>query len=430
MASTTRWLIHAESRNVYISSTCVFVRANANTGSLNMFALILLSATLTFHGCLTHEAASSTRDVNATIPLQAEPLAVHALTLPVVYPINTTYNVTLMKPLPECNGKKVGVYVWGHQHWNSPNSTFMLHLTGANARKFTCGDIFINVADYSSAESISGRGFLLPFLINARRAGNRAVIWLTYGDIAKRDVVACRKFVDTFYEWLLSIPVEWLDVIKPIGLSFDIEHFPNGAIEEILIYAQRRKNEVSPKLLPDGFFIQCMIEGQPKPLDTDIVMRHADRALMMAYRNYLTKPTDPTGMDNGMMRRLQYMFKDQCTRCLDDEYAVRNYKAKITIMVETSCNLGASCGYVSFCAADANRPAGGVEYLVDHLDQIDSKLVSSGLMTKDQRNRLISSTSPFAVHDWDWFQCFYQDSNDTNHLCKNYSTYAAACRAQ
>ena len=397
---------------------------------LYMLALVLISATLCFHGCASNEAIASKRDAITSNQSQPEPISVHTLPKPTVFAINSTFNVSLIDEMTECSGKKIGAYVWGHQHWRNPQSAFLQHLTGNNSRNFTCGDIFINVADYSSAESISGKEFLLPFLINVRRSGNRGVIWLTYGDVVKRDVVACRKFVDTFYDWLLSVPVEWLDVIKPIGLSFDIEHFPNGAIEETLIYAQRRKNDVSPKLLPDGFFIQCTIEGQPKPVDTDIVMRHADRALMMAYRNYLTKPSDPSGMNNGMMRRLQYMFKDQCTRCLDDEYAVRNYRAKITIMVETSCKLGVSCNYVSFCAIDDKRPSGGVDYLVDHLDQIDSKLVSSGLMTKEQRNRLISSSSPFAVHDWDWFQCFYQDSNDTNDLCKNYSSYATTCRAQ
>jgi len=342
------------------------------------------------------------------------------------FAVNSTLNVTLLDPMPECSGQKIGLYTWGDHHWK--DSPFLSHLAGTNARKFTCGDIFVNVADYSSASSIKDKELLLPFLINVRRTGNRGVIWMTYGDVIKRDLKACKTFVDTFYGWLLSVPEEWLDVIKPIGLSYDIEQFPASAIEETLSYAQQRKSELSPKLLPDGFLVQSTIDGHYKPVETDVVMRHADRALMMVYRNYMSSPVEPAKGRDGIMERLDFMFTKQCKNCLDDEYATKHYKAKITVIVETSCKMGKSCKYASFCAMDGEAANGGIEYLVSTLGEADRRLISSKLMTEAQRDRLLSKTSPYAVHDWDWFQCFYRDPQDTSQLCKTYNDMSKTCR--
>jgi hypothetical protein len=337
--------------------------------------------------------------------------------------LNSTHNIPLIEQQPDCEGKKVGLYTWGQHHWKSDNSLFIAHLTGSNARRFTCGDVYINVADYSSASKIDGKEMLLPFIINVRRAGNSGVVWMTYGDVVQRDAAASLTFVDTFYDWLLSVPSEWLAVIKPIGLSYDIEQFTGDAIQQTLLHAQKRKTELSPILGPDGFRIQCTVEGQLKPVETDIVMKYADSALMMVYRNYVTSPSDPTGARNGIMKTMRFMLTEQCSRCLDDSYASLHYKAKITIMVETSCKMGKSCSYASFCAMD-----GGVAYLASQLDEVDKQLVSSGLMTVAQKARLISTSSPFAIHDWDWFQCYYGDHQDTNPLCKSYDALSQACR--
>ena len=340
--------------------------------------------------------------------------------------VNSTVSVPLIPITQTCEGMKLGMYIWEQSHWQSGNTHFARHLTGPNAQRWTCGDIYINVADYSNAESIKDSAMLLPFIINARRAGNRGVIWLTYGDVVERNFAACKAFANTFFKWLSTIPDEWVDVVRPIGLSYDIENFPVGVLREVILDAQERKIKHNFRFGQGGILVQCTVENHEKFAETDIVMRFADRALMMAYRNSLGGSGKE---DDGLIERLRWMFTKQCKRCLDDAYATEHYKAKVTVLVETACKLGKSCSYISFCAFDGLGNRGGIEYLGATLKELDRRLISDGILTEAQRNRLFSSTAPFAVHDWDWFRCFYQDEHDSNGRCSSYHSFSATCRA-
>ena len=338
--------------------------------------------------------------------------------------------IRVVQSKPLCDGSKIGMYVWDQAHWRdpSPEKGFLKHLSTSHARRLTCGDIFINVADYSSALQISDSNQLVPFILQARKAGNLGVIWLTYGDVTEKDSAACKAFVNTFFTWVDTIPDNLIRKVIPIGLSYDIENFPVDVITDTLVSAQKRKKQLIHKFGNDGLLIQCTIDGQIRPLQTDAIMKHADRALAMAYRNYIYSTNDPDGTKNGLLQQLTILFKEQCVHCLDDLYATENYRAEITVMVETACKMGKSCSFVSFCAYDGAE-TGGVDYLSKTLRNIDELIVSSGLMSSSQKERLFSKSAPYAVHDWDWFQCFYRVETDTNPKCKTYASYAKACRS-
>lgn len=340
-------------------------------------------------------------------------------------------NVPLVPETAECSGPRLGIYSWDQTAaWRTSESALVKHLSGRNAKTSTCGDVTVNVADFSNSHKIYNSETLVPFIKNIRSAGNDGVVYLSYGDVKTKNVTACRQFIDTFFEWVLTVSHSDAKQIEPIGLSFDIEHFPIGETEKLLKYAQLKKREVLGRGFSQdgGIWIQWTIEGRVNPVDTDAVMKYADSALMMAYRNYMSKAGDEYGDKNGLLRRMSYMLKEQCKRCLDDSYARQNYRAKITVMVESSCDVEEYCDRVSFCAFDGPGREGGVDYLRYQLSLLDSGLVSSGLMTMEQKNRLMNRRAPYSVHHWEWFQCYYNDPSDSNKLCENYHNLATNCR--
>ena len=325
------------------------------------------------------------------------------------------------KTLATCSGPKIGLYSWDQSSWKSKDSALIKHLSGSNARSTTCGDVYINVADYSNPHKIYHSDSLIPFIKNVRRVGNQGVVYLTYGDVETKNSTACRMFIDTFFNWYQSVSSTDMKEMQPIGVSFDIEHFPIGHTERLLKYAQEKKKAIGAK----NVLIQWTIEGRVNPVDTEAVMRYADSALMMAYRNYMSRPGDLDGSKNGLLRRMQYMLKEQCVKCLDDAHASKYYTAKITIMVETACNVGEYCDRVSFCAVDK-----GPGFVVSTLDKLKDAMLTTGLITTKQRDRLFNVNSMFSVHHWEWFQCFYRDRNDTNKLCASYRAAVTACQKE
>ena len=293
------------------------------------------------------------------------------------------------------------------------------HLSGRNARATTCGDVSINVADYSNPHRIYDSEALVPFIKNLRKAGSEGVVYLTYGDVETKNSTACKLFIDTYFAWVQSISHADMTDIKPIGVSFDIEHFPFGHTEQLLKHAQEKKKQLG---LTD-VLIQWTIEGRVNPVDTDAVMRYADSALMMAYRNYMSKPDDLDGSKNGLLRRMNYMLKEQCSKCLDESYAAKHYKAKITIMVETACNVDEYCDRVSFCASEQ-----GVGYIMATLGKLKDAMLKTGLINQKQMERLFNMNNMFSIHHWEWFQCYYEDPLDTNTLCTKYRASVKSCK--
>jgi hypothetical protein len=193
------------------------------------------------------------------------------------------------------------------------------------------------------------------------------------------------------------------------------------------------------------------VEGEPNPESTDTIMRLADSALVMVYRNHAGPSIlDSSGVDTIKSRFMGYMLKKQCTRCLDDKYAKANYIAKMKLMVEADCQCTDNCRKTSFCAFDTSSKGWGDQYssateymtatLRDTLQQIHADL------KPEQYQRLFGKAylqnnqdlSLFVVHNWEWFTCYFETKSMTSRdifgiaaleQCSDYRQHAKTCRA-
>lgn len=351
-----------------------------------------------------------------------------------------------------CSGNGIGLYSWGYEVWNSTDSSMISFLRNPAASEFACGDIYINVADFSASTYIRDEFALVPFIKNVRSSGNRAVVFLVYGDVEVSKNAADNgpyEFAETFFRWISSIPDSDLKQMLPVGLSYDCEHLSVKVIERTLKRAQDLKRSlVKTKLGGDESLIQIewTVEGQEKPVDTDMIMRLADRALIMNYRTHMgSSIRDPDGVDNMINRMFDFMFNRQCRRCLDDKYATANYKAKIRIMFEADCQCGNGCGKISFCAYDAKEPGwgnqyrNGAEYMLSTIQQFNNELKHGGRLSSGQYKRLFGDPQDLqlvVIHNWQWFTCFFDDASIAvaspigvkRESCKNYHSMARSCR--
>ena len=348
-------------------------------------------------------------------------------------------------------GNNIGLYTWGHEVWREESiSPLMDFISHPKVSEYGCGDVYINVSDYSSPEMIPTPEALYPFILNLRRSGNRAFVYLVYGDVNVSGNGAPdgpKVFADTFFNWVASLSDLQLNDILPIGISYDCEHLSPKTIEEALNRCQSLKEGIRVSRLGGDatqISIQWTIEGERKPVDTDIVMKLADSALMMGYRNHVGKSIhDPSGVDNIVTRLMIFMFTEQCTHCLDDAYATANYKAKIKLMFEADCMCGNSCRKISFCAYDATVEGwgkeykNGAEYMMATLNEAEIELRSQ--LGTSRFNRLFGpqeNMSLFVIHNWQWFTCFFNDPEvhvntpigKQNETCANYHTWANGCR--
>lgn len=360
--------------------------------------------------------------------------------------------------LPEssdtCQGNQLGLYSWGYEVWNSDDSPMIAFLRNPSVKEYGCGDIYINVADYGSPGEIPHAEELVAFIKNVRSSGNKAVVFLTYGDddVDNNGAVdGPTEFAETFFEWISTLSDSDLQAILPIGVSYDCEHVSLRVIEKALKSAQNLKRAlVNERLGGDESLVQIewVIEGQRKPKNTDMIMRLADRALVMNYRTHIGKSIkDPSGRDNMVTRLFDFMFTKQCEHCLDDAYATEHYKAKIRIIVEADCEIREYCGKISFCAYDAkakgwgNEFENGAQYLTKTLEKLDLELRQGGRLTPDQYSRLFGSPTNlqlFAIHNWQWFTCFFDDPSvavttpigKRLESCENYHSLANTCRSK
>ena len=351
-----------------------------------------------------------------------------------------------------CTGNNLGLYTWGHEVWNNQQSPLIDFFLKPKAREFSCGDVYVNVADYTAPDILKNHHNVVPFMKNVRATGNRATIFLVYGDVnvgANGAPNGPTDFADVFFNWFNSLSQSDIDAIVPIGLSYDCEHLAHTTISNALTRAQSLKSQILNSKLggnASNLVIEWTIEGERKPMDTDIVMKLADRALMMSYRNHMgSSVRNPGGQDNMVTRLFNFMFKEQCERCLDDAYARVNYKAKIKLMFEADCQCGASCHKISFCAYDAREAGWGLEhgtganYLVATLRRFDSELRSGTHMSSDQYNRLFGNNEGlglYIIHNWQWFTCSFDDPSlavttpigKQRETCANYHNYAYMCK--
>ena len=355
-------------------------------------------------------------------------------TAPTAVPTTTNAPMTNTAPLTTpapvaCNGRKLGTYAWNQTYWRGNDPTLLDFLDSSVGRQWACGDLSINIADYSNPDSIHDTGLLVQFIqsYRLRFRDMSTVVWLTYGDVVEKNGTAMIQFTRTFFNWVSKIPADVAMSMGTIGISYDVEHLDPNTTKTALQLAQQLRD--ATQFATGKILIQYTIEGDPNVEGTDYVMRYADSALAMVYRNYMHDPTGKYQDDSNILNRLMWMLTEQCVNCLNDSYAIANYKAKITVMVEAACKMGASCGKISFCAFDGIDQ--GANYMGSVLDQLDSQLVSGGNLTQAQFNRLISSSTPYSGHNWEWFRCYAPFSSTFQYdSCADYHQYAAACRSE
>jgi hypothetical protein len=283
--------------------------------------------------------------------------------------------------------------------------------------------VTINIADFTEVSKIKYAADIVPFIQRYRASSQNteSVVWLSYGDVVSGDGALMVEFIDTFFAWARTIPAATAETLGKVGLSFDVEHMPASSTATALQRAQSLKSTTA--FAPGQLLIQHSIEGRPNQEGTDYVMKYADAAFIMLYRNYMNSST--FNIDSNILSRAQYFLQQQCVNCLNDTYANANYKAKITIMVETSCAPADYCAKISFCAFDGN----GADYVWSTLEELEKSMFSSGLVTPDQFSRLFDPTTTYAVHDWSWFRCYSPLSNSVSYPeCSRLQQAAQTCR--
>jgi len=329
-----------------------------------------------------------------------------------------------------CNGRRYGTYSWDQKSWMEQPSNIVSFLASDVGREWQCGDLAVNVADYTNPENIHNDSLLVPFIQSVRRDAGLvdSVIWLTYGDVVTANGTKMRVFVDTFYRWAQGIDAATIPSLGKIGISFDVEHMDAASTQTALQAAQAMKAQTS---FPAGqLLVQHTIEGQINPDGAQNVMLYADSALMMLYRNYIHDPAGLLADDSSIVARMQWFLTQQCKNCLVDS-AASAFKAKITVMVEAACQVGEACKKISFCAHDGDGSEGGMLYMDSILAQMQTQIISQGIVTQAQYSRLFNTDAPYTVQNWDSQKCFSPFSASLTYPdCANFHQLAAQCRTE
>ena len=110
------------------------------------------------------------------------------------------WTVTAVNSSSNCKGHSFGTYSWDSSYYRLGNPDLLNFLESPIGKEYACGDVYINIADYSSADNIPDPGRLSAFIKEFRtRIGNwDAVVFLTYGDVTSRDGAAMLEFTQTF----------------------------------------------------------------------------------------------------------------------------------------------------------------------------------------------------------------------------------------
>jgi hypothetical protein len=282
----------------------------------------------------------------------------------------------------------------------------------------------VNVGDYSSADQIASPASLKDFAINFRlRVSDAAtVLYFTYGDVTARDGEAMLRFTEVFFDWLDTFSAQDALRVGKIGISYDVEHMSPSYTERVLLLCQTRRRATA--FGDKNLLIQYVIEGDENVKGTDMAFKYADSVLAMLYSNFVSKTTS-SGATHSLDAQLQWFLTTQCPKCLQDDYAKLNYKAKLSIMVEGSCQMGRSCSWASFCSYD--RPGEGIFYLEKTLQELVDFIPFA--MTEEKFNRLFNDKSMFVVNSFEWYRCYQPFNNIFNYPgCSEYHTLAKSCR--
>jgi hypothetical protein len=325
-----------------------------------------------------------------------------------------------------CPGNTLGTYTVDKRLWQDNNMELIDFLSSDVAKEWQCGDVYLNVADFSSAGEIVNPNDLTKFIVNLRTGAENSdgVVWIVYSDLVDGSPVKMLEFVDKFYGWASAIPSEDIQLLGTIGLSFDVLNVDPETAQDVLQKSQIMKSVTS---IPRGqLLVQFALEASlDQSATTDKIMRYADSALMPLYRN-----TVQDGLAS-ITDRLAWMLHQQCTGCLDDEYAIANFNAQITILVEASCTVTSNCAETSFCAYDAVAPNGGAEYIFNTLLDMEKNAVRDSVLSQEQLERLLHPVSKYAVHAWQWYRCFTPFSDSLSYSdCEDYHHLAQQCRGE
>lgn len=326
---------------------------------------------------------------------------------------------------PSCKGKRIGLYTWDTSYWLDGNPELFEFLDTNTGRKWNCGNLYVNIGDYSSSDNIPSPSNLVQFAVSYRsRLRNEAgILFFTYGDVTETDGEAMIRFTETFFDWVESISLPNAKAMGRIGISYDVEHMDPKYTEKVLKLCRKRRKSTS--FGDDKLIIQYVIEGDENRVGTDIAFRYADSVLAMLYSNYVSEK-DPLA-SNSLVGRLHWFLKTQCVKCLDDEYASLKYRAKITVMVEASCKMGRSCSWASFCAYDGANE--GAYYLVETLETAMSYLPS--FISEKQFNRLFQIDSLFVVNSFEWYRCYQPFQGIfSSKACSEFHALAHSCRTK
>ncbi|KAF4670555.1 hypothetical protein FOZ61_010146 [Perkinsus olseni] len=333
-----------------------------------------------------------------------------------------------------CSGNRIGTYTWSQSYWLEGDQALLNFLDHPMGRQWNCGDLYINVADASNHNKIKDEDKLVEWMKTWReQSGNNGTIWLTYGDVVEKDGPKMVGFVETFKHFLMrSVSAQDMSLIAPMGISFDVEHVAEEYYERALMDAQMMKEEVTEGMgyLPGSIFVDCTIEGEKNVVETEYVMRHADRALMMLYRNEVNGT-----YEDDLVERMKWMMTEQCTVCTQPGW--ENLRAKITIMVEGACEMGSGCKKLSMCAKDTSSypdSQGGIQYIWETLQELRRRMIADEIVTQEQFDHIFDVDGTlFAVHNWEWSRCFYGDSFSQEMSfsnCHDYHPLASDCRMQ
>lgn len=294
---------------------------------------------------------------------------------------------------------KMGTYTWDRQHWLLANSEYLRYLVSSDVRE-THGDLYINAGDYETTQ-IENPERLKKFILEYRRASERydTIVFITYGDVTAIDHKAMMMFTDAFFDWFGAIKEEEAANMGYVGISYDVEHMQPEHTENILKHAQIRKGKIRNGLA--RLVIQHTLDGDDNPRGTEAIMRYADSALAMLYSNYVVSTQYPS--EKSILGFGKWLFAVQCRRCADLEYVRNNYRAKLSLMVETTCKMGQKCGRKSFCAYDGK----GADQGFNHLSTTVSALLDyiQKTLPSDHISVLFNTQHLMVLHDWEWTRC-------------------------
>jgi hypothetical protein len=103
-------------------------------------------------------------------------------------------------PSSKCPGKRLGQYTWGTELWRQGARELSDFFSTEDGKEWGCGDITINIGDFSAPEVIAYKEDIVPFIHAYRESsGNyESVVWLSYGDVVSGDSSLMLRFIEIF----------------------------------------------------------------------------------------------------------------------------------------------------------------------------------------------------------------------------------------